>query len=67
MITAGRTLITARLLVVFRYWIVPISCGFSVVIVEQATESLPFDEGTIAYMIVGRLNERTAKALMRAL
>ncbi len=29
--------------VVFRYWIVPNSRGFSVVIVEQPTESLPPD------------------------
>jgi hypothetical protein len=27
--------------VVFLYWIVPVSCGFSVVVAEQAAESFP--------------------------
>ena len=53
--------------VVFHYWIVPISCGFSVVIVEQPTESLPFNQGAIARVIVGRLDKRTAETLVRAL
>jgi len=53
--------------VVFQYCIVPVSCGFSVVIVEQATESLPFDQRTICLAIVGRLDKRTAKTLMWAL
>ncbi len=51
----------------FLYWIVPVSRGFSVVIVEQPTESLPFDQPTICRVIVGRLDKRTAKTLMRAL
>ena len=51
----------------FFYCIVPVSCGFSVVIVEQATESLPFDQRTICLAIVGGLDKRTAKTLMRAL
>ena len=53
--------------VVFHYWIVPSSRGFSVVIVEQTTESLPPDQWAIYSVIVGRLDQRTAKALMRAL
>ncbi len=51
----------------FHYWIVPISRGFSVVIVEQATESLTPDQRTIGLVIVGRLDKRTAKTLMWAL
>jgi hypothetical protein len=52
---------------VFHYWIVPSSRGFSVVIVEQATESLPPDQWAICSVIVGRLDKRTTKTLMRAL
>ncbi len=51
----------------FQYWIVPSSRGFSVVIVEQATESLPPDQWAICSVIVGRLDKRTAKTLTRAL
>ncbi len=53
--------------VVFLYWIVPVSRGFSVVIVEQATESLPSHYWAICGLIVGWLEKRTDKALMRAL
>ncbi len=49
------------------YWIVPQSRGFSVVVVEQATESLPPDQRAIGRVIIGRLDKHTAKALMRAL
>jgi hypothetical protein len=52
---------------VFFYWNVPVSCSFSIVIVEQATESLPFDQWAICCLIVSRLEQRTIKALMRAL
>ena len=38
--------------VVFHYWIVPVSSGFSVVIVEQPTESLPPDQETIGRVII---------------
>jgi len=36
------------------------------VVVEQATESLPFDQRAICRVIVGRLDQLTVKALMRA-
>jgi len=49
------------------YWIVPISRGFSVVIVKQVAESLLPDHRAIRSRIVGRLKERTTKTLMRAL
>ena len=49
------------------YWIARISRNFSIVVVEQATESHPFDQRAICCVIVGRLEQRTIKALMRAL
>ncbi len=49
------------------YWIVPNSRSFSVVIAEQPAESFPFDQRTIGRVIVGQLDKRTAKTLMRAL
>jgi hypothetical protein len=52
---------------VFLYWIIPNLCGFSIVIVEQSTESLPFDQRAICRVIVGRLDQPSVKALMRAL
>ncbi len=51
----------------FLYWIVPVSRSFSIVIVEQPTESLPPDYRAIGRAIMGRLDQRTTKALMRAL
>ena len=51
----------------FQNWIVPISCGFSVIIVEQPTKSLTPGQRAIRRVIVGRPDERTAKTLMRAL
>ena len=49
------------------YWIVQNSRSFSIVIIEQATESLPFCQLAICRVIVGRLDQLTVKALMRAL
>ena len=53
--------------VVCSYWIVPKSCRFSVVIVEQGAESLPPHDRAIRSVIVGWLDQRATKALMRAL
>ncbi len=53
--------------VVYRYWIVPQSRGFSVVIVEQATESFTPSQRAIGRVIIGRLDKHTAKTLVRAL
>ncbi len=52
----------ANLPVVFHYWIVPNSRGFSVVIVEQATESLPPDQWAICSVIL----RTTAATLLRS-
>ena len=54
-------------LVVSQNRIVPISRGFSVVIVEQATESFKPSQRAIGRVIVGRLDKRTVETLMRAL
>ena len=53
--------------VVFPYWIVPESRRFSIVIVEQAAKSLPPGYRAICSVIVGRLDQRAVKALMRTL
>ena len=61
-----RTGVESKRVVCF-YWIVPLSCGFSVVIIEQTTESLPSHDRATCSLIVGWMNQRAAKALMRAL
>jgi flagellar motor component MotA len=48
------------------YWIVQKSRSFSIVLVEQTTESLPFDQRAICLVIAGRLDHLAVKALMRA-
>ena len=53
--------------VVFQYSIAAISCGFSVVVIEHPTESLPPHDRAVACLIVARLEKRSAKTLMRAL
>ena len=45
--------------VVFLYWIVSKSRGFSVVVVEQTSESFPPDQQAICSVIVGRMDQRT--------
>jgi len=52
---------------VCHYSIVPISCGFSVVVIEQATESFPSHDRAVACLIVSWLEKRSANTLMRAL
>ena len=49
------------------YSIVPISCGFSVIVIEQTTESLPSHYWAIFSLIVGWLEKRPTKSLMRTL
>ena len=49
------------------YWIVPNSRGFSVVMIEQTTESLPSHDRATCSLIVGWLDQRAAETLMRAL
>ena len=48
-------------------WIVRDSRSFSVGIVEQAAESFPPDQRAFCGVIVGWLDQRTVKTLMRAL
>jgi hypothetical protein len=52
---------------VCHYSIAPLSGGFSVVVVEQTTESLPSHDRAVGSLIVGWLEKRSAKSLMRAL
>jgi hypothetical protein len=52
---------------VFLYWIVPKSRSFSVVVVQQATESLQLDQWAIGPVIVGPPDKRTAETLVRAI
>jgi len=45
----------------FFYWIVPNSRSFSIVVVEQTTESLQPGYRAICSVIVGRLDQRTVR------